>query len=333
MSGPKSKPLKHGIEVELCAGMKNNSVVETQSGPMFEKQFIEWISNRSATSKETLIAVGDDACLLAVSDIETVVTTDTLCDQVHFDINQHSLHRIGRKCLAVSVSDVLAMGAQPTQALLTFFFPKSLSLEDAQEIYCGAESLALTHDVQIVGGDTNRYEGPLIVGSTLFGKVSKSRCWRIDGAQIGDSILVTGELGGSIQGKHLDFVPRTDWVQDVSKNFSIHAATDISDSLSLDLDYLLKQSQKGGEIIADRIPVSAAAHRLSKQTSKSPLEHALGDGEDFELLFCVSKETAEAITHTYPNELTEIGYVTDQPGLVLVDGTQRRALKPSGYIH
>ena len=300
---------------------------------MFEKQFVDWIAHRTPPSKETLIAVGDDACLIAGTNDGTVVTTDTLCDQVHFDTETHSLSRIGRKCLAVSISDVLAMGAKPAQALLTFFFPKSWSLDQAQEIYLGVEALANAHGISIVGGDTNRYEGPLIVGSTVLGHVTPSKCWRIDGAKTGDVILVTGDFGGSILGKHLDFAPRTTWVQIVAQDYSVHAATDITDSLSLDLDYLLRQSQRGAEIYAEKIPISSAAQTLSKQTSKSPLEHALTDGEDFELSLCVSNETANQLVEKFSEVVTPIGVVTQSMGMVLFDGEDKTVLKPDGFVH
>ena len=170
-------------------------------------------------------------------------------------------------------------------------------------------------------------------GSTLLGRVAPLKTWRIDGAQTGDAILVTGELGGSILGKHLDFKPRTRWVQTVAESFEIHAATDISDSLSIDLDYLARQSQQGAEIFADQIPISSDAHLLSQQSGRSPLEHALTDGEDFELLLCVSDSTASDLIQQFGDVLTRIGTVINQPGLMLVDGETRNVLQPEGYVH
>lgn len=300
---------------------------------MFEKEFVDWIASRTSQSENTLISVGDDACLLGPNNQGTVVTTDTLCDQVHFDTNIHSLDRIGRKSLAVSISDVLAMGANPQHALLTFFLPKSMTLEQAQDLFLGAEKLAKAHGVEIVGGDTNRYAGPLIVGSTVLGQVVPEKTWRVDNAQTGDSILVTGTLGGSILGKHLDFEPRTQWVQTVAANFEIHAATDVTDSLSLDLDYLTRKGQKGAEIYADQIPVAEDATKLSKESGRSPLDHALTDGEDFELLLCVSDSTATQLEKQFGDIVTQIGKIVSEPGLTLVDKDTRSVLEPRGYVH
>jgi thiamine-monophosphate kinase len=299
----------------------------------FEKQFVDWISGRAHVSDTTLIGVGDDACLLASSKLATVVTTDTLCDQVHFDLSQHSLERIGHKSLAVSISDVLAMGAKPIHAVLTFFLPKTLTLEEAKELFLGAERLAKSQGIEIAGGDTNRYDGPLIVGSTVLGQVRPERAWKIGSAQANDTILVTGEFGGSILGKHLDFVPRTDWVQIISKEFDIHSATDVTDSLSLDLGYLLEQSQLGAELVSESIPIAEAAHQRAAETGGCPLDHALTDGEDFELILCVSQQTATQMLQKHAGELTEIGRVVDQPGLILVTDGQKKRYEPGGYVH
>ena len=280
-----------------------------------------------------MIAVGDDACLLSTSEAATVVTTDTLCDQVHFDTTRHALERIGHKCLAISISDVLAMGALPTQALLTFFLPKTFTFEQAQQIFLGAESLAKRHHIEIVGGDTNRFDGPLIVGSTVLGRVAPDQVWGISSAKVGDMLLVTGDFGGSILGKHMDFEPRTAWIQEVAHEFRINAATDVSDSLSLDLAYMMTQSKLGAELNAEAIPIAKAAKELALQSGRRPLDHALTDGEDFELLLSMDPTNAADLLKQYPEMVTAIGQVVSTPGLTLISGKQRTPLKPSGYIH
>lgn len=301
---------------------------------MFEKDFIRWIEqqNNHGTHR-TIIGVGDDACLLRPAAQGQVVTTDTLCDGVHFDTSIHSLEGIGRKALAVSISDVLAMGAKPEHALLNFFLPKTLSMEQAIQIYRGAQELAENHKIEIVGGDTNRYDGPLIVGATVIGEVEPRRAWRIDQAQVGDAILVTGEFGGSILGKHFEFEPRTDWVQEVAGKFSIRCGTDVTDSLSLDLDYLLSQSGVGARLERLSIPISAAAFDVATESGRSPFDHAMTDGEDFELLMTTSVVEADKLIASYPNVVTKIGEVVEEPGIAIVDGESSVSFQPSGYIH
>lgn len=310
---------------------------------MFEKEFVSWVQSRKKDADRTrprthaaetiLLDIGDDACVLAPNGLATVVTTDTLCDQVHFDTQEHALQRIGHKSVSVSISDLLAMGARPAHGVLTFFLPNTFSLEDAQQLYIGAEQVANEHGIEITGGDTNRYEGPLIVGSTLIGYIQPDRIWPVNGAQVGDSILVTGELGGSILGHHLDFQPRTEWVQRIAQDFEIHAATDISDSLSLDLSYLLQQSSVGGEIVQSEIPVSAAAEELSRSSESSALDHAMTDGEDFELIIVAAPENATQILASAPNDVSLIGKVVQQQGLWMVDNGEKKEIQPKGYIH
>lgn len=300
---------------------------------MFEKEFIDWVAARNKRSPGTLIGVGDDACLLAASRDSLVMTTDTLCDQVHFDCLRHSLTRIGRKCLAVNVSDILAMGARPAQALLTFVLPRDMTLDQAKEIYLGAEEIAAAHRVDIVGGDTNRHDGPLMVSASLVGYVDPQRVWRIDHAQVGDDLVVTGSLGGSILGKHLDFEPPTGWVQSIAKQVTIHAATDISDSLSMDVAYMARKSGVGIWLDGDKIPVSEAAVRLARESGRTPLDHALSDGEDFELLLSVEPAVTDQILALHPDSITRIGRVIPAPDLqIQVDG-ETMIFEPKGYEH
>lgn len=305
---------------------------------MFEKEFVSWIESRkheqdNPLSSQVLVDVGDDACVLGPCEFASVVTTDTLCDQVHFDTKEHSLQRIGRKSLAVSISDILAMGARPAHALLTFFLPNSFTLSDAQQIYLGAEEVAISNGVEITGGDTNRYDGPLIVGSTLIGYVEPDRVWKIDGAQVGDSILVTGSLGGSILGRHLDFQLRTEWVQKIASKHTINASTDITDSFSLDLSYLLQQSRVGGVIDLQAVPISDAAKEISRSTNRPAFQHAMTDGEDFELLIVTSSDVADEILATESDVVTRVGTVVEETGLWLSDDGENTRIEAKGYVH
>ena len=300
---------------------------------MFEKEFVSWIESRNRARASVLVDVGDDACVIAPNELASVVTTDSLCDRIHFDTREHSLERIGRKSLAVSISDILAMGARPAQAVLTFFLPRSFSLSDAQQVYLGAEEVAAANGVAITGGDTNRYDGPLIVGSTLIGYVSPERIWKIDGAKIGDSILVTGSLGGSILGRHLDFQPRTEWVQKIADKYTINAATDITESFSLDLSYLLQQSRVGGMIDRQAVPISDAAAELSRSTERSAFERGMTDGEDFELLLVTSADIADEILTSESDVVTRVGTVVEETGLWLVDNGEKTRFEPKGYVH
>ena len=154
----------------------------------------------------------------------------------------------------------------------------------------------------------------------------------------GDQILVTGAFGGSILGHHLDFLPRVDEALLLNERYQLHAGTDVSDGLSIDLSHVVEESGCGAVIRTEAVPVSAAAYRLAEQRSDgvSPLDHALADGEDFELILAVPPEEARRMLADQPLQvpLTAIGEFIAEPGLWTVDGAgNRRAMTPKGYQH
>lgn len=302
---------------------------------MFEFDFIEWLSSQVTEHPDVVLGVGDDAAILRNSEDLQVLTTDLLLEGVHFESGSATFKQIGRKALAVSLSDVAAMGATPTVAVLTFAFPQRLEFAAAQDIFRGALELARECRVAIVGGDTNRWSQGLVVGSTVLGSL-KHAGWPISGARPGDLLLVSGSLGGSILGKHLDFRPRCDLAAAIAPTQLVHAATDISDSLTIDLAEICRQSKVGVCLDARRVPIAAAARARSEQTGRPPLEHALFDGEDFELLLAVAPEAADELL-TKPElagQLTVIGAFDSSDRLVLKreDGWAE-PLPVRGYEH
>lgn len=303
---------------------------------MFEFDFIEWLRSQTSAHPNVELGVGDDAAILKPNAARQVLTTDLLMEGVHFELSSATFEQIGRKSLAVSLSDIAAMGAVPTVAVLNFAFPRQLAFADAQAVFRGALQLAREYHVAIVGGDTNRWSEKLVVGSTVLGQLEHSG-WRISGAEPGDVVLVSGELGGSLLGKHLDFTPRCQLAAEIASRYPVHAATDISDSLSLDLNEIALQSNLGITLQADSIPLAAAAKQRAAQSGRTQLDHALYDGEDFELLFTVSSETAKAILRdqTLSSSLTEIGYVRAEPGeLLIIRGSKAPEPLPiKGYEH
>jgi thiamine-monophosphate kinase len=302
---------------------------------MFEFDFIEWLSSQMAEHPDVVLGVGDDAAILMASGDLQVLTTDLLLEGVHFELGSATCEQIGRKALAVSLSDVAAMGAIPTVAVLNFAFPKTLAFAAAQAIFQGSLQLAREFKVAIVGGDTNRWNQGLVVGSTVLGRMQHSG-WRLSGAQPGDLLLVSGSLGGSLLGKHLDFAPRCDLAAALAPFIGIHAATDISDSLTIDLAEICRQSQVGVCLEAARIPVAPAAHLRAEQTGKPALEHALFDGEDFELLLAVEPQVAGRMLAEprLAGQLTPIGFFDGSEKLVLrrPDGSEE-PLPIRGYEH
>jgi thiamine-monophosphate kinase len=265
-----------------------------------------------------------------------IVTSDLLMDGVDFELSRCDARQAGRKSLAVSLSDLAAMASRPAAAIVSLALPRSGGRRLAEELYEGLFPLADEFGVAIAGGDTNSWAGPLVVCVTAVGEVGGRGPLLRSGARPGDEILVTGEFGGSILGRHLDFTPRVRESLLLHEHFELHAGIDVSDGLSLDLDRLAKESGCGAVVDLEAVPISAAARELAAGGGPSALERALGDGEDFELVLAVPGGEAERILRQRPvgAPLHRIGRFTPEPGLWLAtsDGGCR-PLEPRGYEH
>jgi thiamine-monophosphate kinase len=286
-----------------------------------------------------LVGIGDDAAVLqGAANGQLVVTTDMLMDGVDFQLAECDPARVGRKALAVNLSDLAAMAARPVAAFVSVALPQRGGMELAKQLYGGLLRLAEQFEIAIAGGDTNSWDGPLVVSITAIGSVGSRGPLLRSGAKPGDAILVTGSLGGSILGKHFDFEPRVRESLYLQENFQLHAGIDVSDGLSLDVSRMAKASGCGAELNLSDIPIDPAAVRLSEQAADgtSPLDHALGDGEDFELVLAAAPREAERMIQMQPLSIPVrcIGRFVPEPGLwsIYPDG-QRRPLVPRGYEH
>jgi thiamine-monophosphate kinase len=188
----------------------------------------------------------------------------------------------------------------------------------------------------LAGGDTNAWDGPLVVSVTALGTPTGNGPLLRSGAQAGDEIVVTGEFGGSILAKHLDFEPRVTEAIRLHEAYRLHAGIDVSDGLSVDLAHLAAESGCGIEIDPDTVPVAPAAQRLAADDDRTPLEHALGDGEDFELILALPPAETERLIRDQPLDipLTKIGRCVSEAGLWQRDSTGRRHCLPvTGWEH
>ncbi|QEG22556.1 thiamine-phosphate kinase [Mariniblastus fucicola] len=286
-----------------------------------------------------VLGVGDDGAILAARNLPQVLVADSIVDQVHFDLNVHDVSDIGHKAIAVNLSDVAAMGAVPESALVSLVLPRSFTFDKAQRLFSGITATADRFGAQVIGGDTCSHDGPLVINVSLTGRIpcdsNSPHGWRMAGARSGDLIVVSGPLGGSILGRHLKFEPRLQLASSLQKRIEIHAATDISDSLSTDLSHIIRKSNVGAELDCMKIPVSDAAHELSISSGETPLQHALHDGEDFELLLTMS-ESSFATLHDDPgfdNTLKAIGRVVDDHVGSILNAATFEKIVPSGYEH
>ena len=210
-----------------------------------------------------------------------------LMDGVDFELAKVEPRRIGRKAMAVNLSDIAAMAGVPRTAVVSVALPKGPGTRAlAEELYFGMKEMADRFEVAIVGGDTNSWTGPLVISVTVLGDVTERGYVIRGGAQPGDWLFVTGPLGGSIRGHHLDFTPRVREALQLNEEVQLKAMIDISDGLTADLQHILDESKCGAVLEAKSIPIREGA----------TLSGALGDGEDFELLFAVSPEDGATLT-------------------------------------
>ena len=245
---------------------------------------------------------------------------------------------MGRKALAANLSDLAAMAAKPLAGVIALALPRPGGMELAVALYEGMLPLAQQYDLAIAGGDTNSWDGPLAISITLLGEVTGRGPLCRGGALPGDRILVTGSFGGSILGRHLDFEPRVREALALHARYQLHAGTDVSDGLSLDLSHILEESHCGAVLQADAVPISAEARRLADRLAdgSTPLDHALGDGEDFELILAVPPDEARRMLTEQPVgvPLSDVGEFIAEPGLWIQDaGGVRRPLTPRGWEH
>lgn len=309
-----------------------------------EIEWVNWLRERLPQNEAVEVGLGDDAAVLATpaADARTVVTTDLLTDQIHFQLDRHDPQAIGYKALAVNLSDVAAMAARPRAAFVSMAMPRDVggrhdALSLAKELYEGFLPLAEKHRVAIAGGDTNSWDGPLVISMTLLGEVTSRGPLLRSGAKPGDHLLVTGEFGGSILGRHLAFEPRVEEALLLHERYELHAGLDCSDGLSLDTARMCEESGCGVLLDLGAVPISEAATQLARQQADdvTALEHALSDGEDFELILAVPSAEADRMLSANPLEcrLTRIGEFVAEPGLWQQRGDGQIPLTPRGYKH
>ena len=299
-----------------------------------EQSFLAYLRGRTRHLPQVDVGIGDDAAVIQTDGASIIACTDQIIEGVDFDLNECELADVGYKSMAINLSDIAAMGAAPQTALVTLALPRENATRIAGEVYEGILEAAEPFGVAIAGGDLSTYEGPLSISITILGKVDSGRPWLRSGAREGDVVLASGSFGGSIRGRHLRPTPRVELAAQVRRLADVHAAIDVSDGLSLDLDRMCAKSGVGIELDTDAIPIHSDAIALADKTGRTPFEHAWSDGEDFELLLAVSPEDAERLrTETLAAPLTAIGKIVGRTGLWQKQDGKFVRLSPQGYMH
>jgi thiamine-monophosphate kinase len=273
-------------------------------------------------NRQVIAGAGDDCAAVRFGGAEKLLLlkTDCVVEGVHFATDAKP-SAVGWKAMARPLSDFAAMSGLPQFALVTLLAPPSTSSRWVADLYRGLGKAARMFDVAIVGGETSRTDGPLAISVSVTGEVETDRWVSRTGGKAGNELFVTGELGGSIRGKHLRFIPRIHEARWLAQRFGLRAMMDLSDGLGADLPRLASASGVGFELDEAAVPRSRGCST----------EQAISDGEDYELLFAVEPAEARPLQMAWRRKfpkirLTRIGRFTANRNV----GSRRL---PSGYVH
>ena len=300
-----------------------------------ETELIQRLTQDLPADSSVLTGPGDDCAVLDWSGSKLLFKTDAIVEDIHFERDTPP-EAIGRKALARALSDIAAMAGTPTHALITLGVHAEMEPSLIEAVYQGLRDCAREHHVNIVGGETTSLS-QLTLSISLIGKASRPILRT--GSAVGDAIFVSGELGGSLAGHHLNFTPRLKEARWLSDQDIVHAMIDLSDGLATDLRHLLSD-QTGAELLTRALPIRRAAKERARDnpSGKTALLAALTDGEDYELLFTVSSKDAVPLLDGWKSAFPEtplhcIGKITDQPGIALRDDKGVKPLTLHGYDH
>ncbi len=309
---------------------------------MTESELIAHLKPLLPTNDFVVTGAGDDCAVLELGapDTQTLFKTDAVVEGVHFTADTEP-ERVGRKALARCLSDIAAMGGTPTAAVVTLGLPRGFDPERVKALYRGLNRLAAQYQIAVVGGETTTNPGGWLVNVALLGTVPRGRALLRSGARPGEALFVTGELGGSLAGKHLDFEPRLAEGRWLLESNAVGALMDLSDGLGSDLPKLLAASGvAGAELLKSAVPVSREARERARagDLAKPPFVAAVTDGEDFELLFTVKAgQTVRLLDGwkaRFPGvRLSCIGKLTTDPGVFVLGDKGRQPLPTRGYEH
>jgi len=331
-----------------------------------ESDFIEALRRRVAAKSQSLIAgIGDDAAVFrGTAGKETVITADLLVEDIDFRRTTTPPYLLGHKVLAVSLSDIAAMGARPLWSMISIGVPEDVWQTDfVERLYDGVLDLANRYGVQLIGGDTSRTPGNIVIDSIVAGEATAEMSVLRTGASVGDQIFVTGSLGAAAAGlrliergahlaeqnlgdedsQKLDHIllrqlrpePRVGWGIVLGEERLATSMIDLSDGLSSDLNHLCTASGVGALIDSSLLPIDERVIELCGRRALDPLQLALHGGEDFELLFTVKPADATRL----PRRVDGVGIKcigtiqSASEGVKISEGPRTWELRPGGWKH
>ena len=299
---------------------------------MREFELLQHIFDANETLPDTVtIPPGDDMGAVRFCRMSALIAVDQLVESVHFDTATTPIKKIGRKAITRSLSDVAAMAASPVGAVVAGCLPREFGQERASELFDVMRRVGQSYRCPLIGGDITIWEHPLVLTVTMIATPEGIRPLLRGGAQVGDAICVTGQLGGALETingytHHLDFEPRLALARSLGANpdLDLHAMIDLSDGLAKDLSHICRTSSVGAEIAVDALPIGPAAQAAARRDGRPAWQHAVGDGEDYELCFTLPTTQVDPgrSTQIAGVDITPIGRITeprpdDEPNIML----------------
>jgi thiamine-monophosphate kinase len=334
----------------------------TEVSSLGEFGLIEHLTkNIEIHNASSILGVGDDAAVIDHFGKQTVITNDLLVEGVHFDLMYMPLKHLGYKTVAVNVSDICAMNATPTQIILGLGFSNRFSVEALNEFYEGVYAACETYKVDLIGGDTTSSQKGFIISCTAIGEIAPDKFVTRKGAQKGELLCVTGDLGAAylgllllerekkiylenpkvqpdlegekyIVGRILRPEARVDVIEFFGKsNITPTSMIDVSDGLSSEILHLCKQSNVGCVLYEEKIPIAEDTKMAAFKFNLDPTACALSGGEDYELLFTLKQDDYDKISGN--SDISVIGYLTDEEAgaHIITKGGNKHPITAQGW--
>jgi thiamine-monophosphate kinase len=295
---------------------------------------------RKSKDKNVLVGIGDDAAVVKTKKGLQVLTTDCLVEGDHFRREWFTPMQIGMKAIEINISDVAAMGAQPKYVLVSLALPKDLDVEFVEQLYKGMWKACDKYNIEIIGGNMAHCEN-IVISITLTGQVDNKNLSLRSGAKPGDFIFVSGHLGNGRAGLRL-FQENLEGFEQVKKSYLepkaqlksalkvapyANSMEDISDGLASEIKHICDESKCGAIIYKDKIPISGEVREVASKLVEDEYDYALFGGEDFELVYTVSKDRFDKVNGFL------VGEITKNKGIRLFSNGEERALIEKGYDH
>ncbi len=295
---------------------------------------------KKPVNRKIVKGIGDDAAVIKYANSYLVLTTDTLVEGDHFSLRYFTPRQIGRKAVEINVSDIGAMGAEPKYFLVSLVIPIKMDTEIIEKIYMGLRQAGRKYKIEIIGGNIT-HGSQFTIDIFMLGEAKKENLKFRSSAKPGDAIMVSGDLGSSSAGLHL-FLKNISGFNNVKKKHLepkakfykvkpflkyINAMIDVSDGLASEVKRICEQSGTGAVIYADSVPVKPSTEKAAKACGRDALDFALYGGEDFELVFTVSKKNMGRVKGF------KVGEITDKKGIRIKKDGREKILKKHGYDH